>query len=343
MPLKLTRRAGSSVWWITGTLDGQRVRQSTGRTDRREAEDILARQSSRLHRAAVFGQEAVVEWGDALASYLDANPQKAGSLALLDKLNRVMDGKLLREINQAALDQAIRILCRPGAAPATKQRNVIVPLKAVLNHAARRGWCSPPAFETPKGAGGVKRTRWLTPAEWRRLETAAAPHLRPLLVFLVGCGTRLSEALELEWEAVDLAHARAVVWQKQGNERTLDLPPAVVAALANLPGRDGRVFRTDDGKPYRDTQRTSGGQIKTAFMGACRRAQVRGVTPHTLRHTWASWRMLYLNGNAFRLRIEGGWASTDQVDRYAKLVPDSMLPEIKAAWGLVGLASARSA
>ncbi|MDB5369220.1 MAG: hypothetical protein JWP20_778 [Roseomonas sp.] len=44
--------------------------------------------------------------------------------------------------------------------------------------------------------------------------------------------------------------------------------------------------------------------------------------------------MLYLNGNAFRARIEGGWASTQQVDRYAKLAPDTMLKEIKAAWGM---------
>jgi hypothetical protein len=35
MPLKLTRRAGSSSWWITGTINGERICESSG-TDRRE-------------------------------------------------------------------------------------------------------------------------------------------------------------------------------------------------------------------------------------------------------------------------------------------------------------------
>jgi len=333
MPLKLTRRTGSSVWWITGTVDGQRIRQSTGRTERRQAEQVLAAEGQKRHRASVFGQEAVVEWGDAIASYLEANPQKPGTVALLERLTRVMNGKLLREINQVALDQAVRVLCRPDAAPATKQRNVIVPLQAVLRHAARRGWCAVPTFEKPKGATGVKRTRWLTPAEFGALHTKATPHLKPLLAFLVGTGVRLSEALELEWPDVDLEHGRAKVWQKQGNERVLSLVPAVSAALTALPGREGRVFLQANGAPFRDTGRTSGGQIKTAFNAACRRAGLEEVSPHTLRHTWASWRYADLR-DPMALRDEGGWSTIAQVERYAKLVPASMLPAIRAAWGL---------
>ena len=333
MLLKLTRRKGSPFWWITGTVDGRRIRESTHRTEKEKAAQVLGRRQEELHRAAIYGPQAVKSWGHAIASYSQVENPKGGTAVLLERITEHFGQILLKDITQERVDQAVRALCRPGAAPATKLRNVIVPIQAVMNHAARRGWCQRPLFEKPKGATGVKRTRWLTPEEWVRLEAAAAPHLRPLLVFLIGTGSRLSEALELEWSDVDLPHGRARTWQKQQNERTLELPPSVVAALANLSHREGAVFLTDDRKRYRDTERTSGGQIATAFNGACRRAGLKGVTPHTLRHSWASWRYAY-HRDPMRLRDEGGWSTIAQVERYAKLVPETMLPGIMDAWAL---------
>jgi integrase len=331
MPLDLTRRG--KTWYITGTLDGRRVRESTGRSEKRQAEDILAARAQQLHRAAVFGPASVTGWGDAVLSYTEVTKPSPNTAALLERITDFFGRTLLKDIDQAALDRACKALLRPGAAPATRLRNVIGPVQAVLNHAARRGWCAPLPLEKPEGATGIKRTRWLTPAEWTRLHDASADHLRPLLTFLVGTGCRMSEAMDLEWPMVDLAHAQARVWQKQGNERTVTLPPAVVAALAGVKGREGRVFRTAAGEPYRDLERASGGQIKTAWAGACRRAQIAGATPHTLRHTWATWRYAY-HRDPMRLRDEGGWASLDQVERYTKLAPETILPGVLAAWGL---------
>ena len=50
-------------------------------------------------------------------------------------------------------------------------------------------------------------------AKVERLIAAAAPHVKPLLLFLIGTGARMSEALELEWNAVDLVGARAIFWR----------------------------------------------------------------------------------------------------------------------------------
>ncbi len=162
------------------------------------------------------------------------------------------------------------------------------------------------------------RVAFLTPIEARALIDAAAPHLRPLIVFLIGTGARMSEALELDWRDVDLAAGRATFSRTKGRRpgggriRRIDLYPAVRAALAALPHRDGRVFRpvyrvkrdADNrdglvtGDAYRDSGRHGGGQIKRAWSGACRRAGlgevvdgrfVARVRPHDLRHTAATW------------------------------------------------------
>jgi integrase len=361
--LKLSRREGSAFWWITGTVDGRRIRKSTGRTDRRQAEVVLAQETEAQHRASVFGPEAVVTWGEAMASYLEVNEASPGTLALLERLNRAFDKKLLKDIGQSAVDQAIRILCKPDASPATKQRNVLVPLKAVLNHAARRGWCKPPAFETPKGAGGIKRTRWLTPAEYDALRSAMPDHLRPLAVFLVCTGARLGEALSLDWSDVDLERGTALLREtKNGRDRLAALPPAAVATLSAMtyrralplePGerrprheqvaeREGSVFRTDHGVAYADRVH-GGGQVKSAWRSARLRAGLGAdVTPHILRHTWATWHYA-LHRDLMKLRDDGDWSSVTLVERYAKLPHDGMAGAVRKAWGMQGLASRRRA
>lgn len=354
MPLKLSRRHKQGAWQITGTAAGRRIRQSAGTADKRLAEEIRAKLEAELFRGAVYGARAVITWAQACNSYCDVNPPSPHTSDYLRRLTLHFGPKLaLKEIDQAAVDAACAALCQPDAAPATKLRNVITPLRAVLTHAARRDWCNPPMFETPKGAAGNKRTRWLTPDEYARLRDAASPHLRPLIVFLAGTGARLSEAITLEWRDVDLAHGRALLRDtKNGRDRLCDLPPAAVAAMSTIAERDGIVFRKRDGGAYPPNGQHSGGQIGTVWATACRRAGFAGawqagasgfrwwqpedVTPHVLRHTWASWHYA-VHKDLLRLKQDGDWSSVALVERYAKLTPPGMAPAILAAWGMGGM------
>lgn len=339
MPLTLTRRGGSGTWQIVGTVAGQRIRQSARTADRRLAEEARAELEASLYRGAVFGARAVVTWDHAATSYVDAAPRSAAEHARLLRLYDHLTGKRLSDITQATIDRVIQARCRPAAQPATKLREVITPIRAVLAHAARRQWCDMPALEAPKGASGVKRTRWLTPAEADRLVAACAPHLAPLALFLIGAGARLSEALALEWADVDLAHGRALLRDtKQGRDRVADLPPRTVAALANLPHREGHVFRPPakrgkQAKHYADTHGLYGGQIASAWRGACKRAGIADATPHTLRHTWASWHYA-MHRDLMKLKSDGDWSTVTQTERYTKLVPATMAPEIRKFLGL---------
>ncbi len=108
---------------------------------------------------------------------------------------------------------------------------------------------------------------------------------------------------------------------KAGKRRNAALPPCVVAALANLPHREGPVFLSDKGRPYADRRGAYGGQIKKGWYGAIRRAGLDPeLSPHDLRHTWASW-YYALNRDLLALKIEGGWSSVALVERYAHLLP----------------------
>lgn len=355
--LKLTRRG--RIWHIVGTTGPAErrevVRESTGTSDRAIAEALRAKREREVYERAIYGDRAVVTFAQAVHSFTETRP----GIAAGDKrrLNRLLDhfglGAKLSEIGQAAVDAAAAAIC-PDASPATKLRAVVSPISAVLNHAARRGWCARPMLERPEPAR--RRTDWLTPAQAEALLAAAVPHMRPLLLFLLGTGARVGEALALPWSDVDLNAGVATFRNtedrrtKSGRDRTVHLPPTVIVALGNLAHRDGAVFRTPAWRVERDHETGElrrvqvtgpayrGGSFKTAWRGTMRRAGLLDeageplCSPHALRHTWASWRYC-LKPNALDLMHAGGWSSLDLVARYAHVTPADMAAGIVAAWG----------
>lgn len=84
----------------------------------------------------------------------------------------------------------------------TVQKDVST-LKAILNKAHREDLLiMVPRF--PKMRRLKPRNRWLTTKEIDRLVDAASAHLKPLILFAVDTGGRLSELLGLDWSDVDL-------------------------------------------------------------------------------------------------------------------------------------------
>ncbi|MCK8786118.1 site-specific integrase [Roseomonas sp. NAR14] len=365
MPLgKPFRRSPNGPFYVRGTVRGQSVFESTGTTDPERAEAYRVRRENEIWDRAIHGARAVVTFAEAVESYLKEEERRPDTKRLVARLLDHFGLMQLGTVNQEALDRAYPILLTSKAGPATRLRAVLTPLRAIMEHAAIRGWCARPAFKTPKVA--KVPTIYLRPSEVAALIVNAAPHLRPLLVFLAGTGCRMSEALELEWSSVDLRGSRATVWQKQGNERDVDLAPVVVAALSGLPHREGPVFRpggrrtttglgrgkTKGKSPslaYRSTGRAGGNQIRSGWRTACRKAGLPGhwhvwtpagaketkrqwvadISPHDLRHTWASWDYC-LHSDLLGLRDRGGWSTITMVTRYAKKMPAAYRKEIIA-------------
>lgn len=321
MPLKLTRRGASPYWYIRGTVRGQPLFESTGTDNEEAAEAIRIRREAELLDISIHGKRTVATFFEAAVLYMEAggDPRFLGhedGPARWTGLLGHFGERRLSSIGQIDLDVAAKKLF-PKATAETRNRQVYTPFIAVWRFASKRDLCPAREWQRPKMTA-KPRDRWVTTGEAERLLACAAPHLAPLVAFLLYTGARMSEALYLDWRDVDLAGAWVVFrdTKRKGEDRGVPLHPVVGEALAAMPCKEGRVFRTPKGAPYHDTEKLAGGQVKTAWAGMCRRAEVTGVTPHTLRHTFSTW--LTSAGVHPRVRDElMGHATADMGGRYS--------------------------
>jgi site-specific recombinase XerD len=145
-----------------------------------------------------------------------------------------------------------------------------------------------PCARTPKRLPTV-----LAPEELRRLfDVARDPKHKALLMTLYGAGLRLSEALALKPADIDsrrmLVHVRLGKGAGGGKDRMVKLSPQLLAALRDY----WRLSRpkcwlfprtSDPDRPMED------GTAYRAVVRAARRAGItKRVSPHTLRHSYAT-------------------------------------------------------
>lgn len=316
--LKLVRRHGSAFLYMRGTVRGISVYESTGVKygQRKLADEIKARRQAELLEESVYGKRAVATFSDAALSYAEA----AGETKYLEPITLYFGTEKLAKIGQAEIDACARKLY-PAHATSTVNRQVYTPVSAVLRHAAKRGWCDPIIIERPKQPS--PRVRWLTFSEADALTDAAAPHLRPLLIFLLYTGARVGEALWLDWRNLDLDRRHVqFINTKNGDSRGVPLHARVVEVLRGTNNREGFVFTKRDGEPYRllksddPTDVSAGDRIKKGFQGAVKRAGLADFHPHDCRHTWATWHY-QANRDLGALQKLGGWKTLGMVMRYA--------------------------
>lgn len=305
MPLKLVppQEGRSPNWRIRGTYLGTYVDRSAG-TARKE---LAAKELARLRVEIECGRYAPTSgptFLEAARLYLRSGKRDPH----LKKLMIRYGGTLLSAIDQIKVDAWAAELY-PQATAATQNRQVYTPVAAVLHHAyptLTQNWLH---LRRPQGAAGEARTRWLTPEQVAALIEAAGS-MKALLIFLVGTGCRLGEAVALDWSDVALERSFCYLGRtKNGDPRGVHLPPAAVAELANTDLKVGSVFgfknRFEVYEPW---------QAMTKVAG------LPWVTPHVCRHTYGTWMRVYGGLDEIGLLSLGVWKDRKSVTRYSHAV-----------------------
>jgi integrase len=229
-----------------------------------------------------------------------------------------------------------KLLAKP--LPPNTVGKVLMLLKEMLKHAIQWGYLDTnPAQYAERPRCENPEMEVLTPEEIRRLLAHAEEPVRTLLLCAVLTGMRRGELLGLKWEDIDLEghrlFVRRALWRgkfvtpkSRRSRRTIDVAPTLRDALARLPSRfrGDLVFCSEactaldpDNLMHRD------------FPRALRRAGVRRIRFHDLRHTYTS--LLIAQGaHPKYIQVQLGHASIQTtLDRYGHLMPDAHAAEAR--------------
>lgn len=341
MPYK---RKDSPVWWASFTdPGGKRVRQSTGTTDRREAEALEAKWKLEAYRARQWDEKPDRTFDELMLAYLKATRMKRShrrDLVSAKVLYRHFTGRGLRGLSASDIRGYIGRRQAEGVAPATINRELAL-LSGALNH-ARREW----DWDIPNPAAGRKlkepegRVRWLTRAEAQALIRAAegirqAQHLADFIRLALATGCRSGELLGLDWRRVDF-HAGLIHLDgshtKSGKRRSI---PVNTDARGALLGRARHRAEHCPASPwvFADSKGERIASVKKSFATACKAAKVEDFRIHDLRHTCAAW-LVSAGVPLPEVRDLLGHSTVKMTERYAHLAPENVRQAVAKIEGL---------
>jgi integrase len=174
---------------------------------------------------------------------------------------------------------------------------------------------------------GRERERWLDEKELppyvAALAKAPADPVHDLLRFITVNGWRVSDARLLDWSQVDLKTLSVHLEDSATKGRPTALSTDAAALIARQPGRVGAVFSNTGGDRPTDYVK-----LREALAAVLLAARIKSekpasdgviekVTPHTLRHTAASWSALG-GADPFELRDTFAWKTLAMAGRYVK-------------------------
>ena len=281
-------------FYITWTERGRSRERSTSTSNREEAQSALADFLHAGGRRDGPSDPSEILVTDVLELYARERGPKVVAPGVMGRAIEVLtafwQGRTVSDVRP----QTCRKYCELRQRSAGTVRRELGVLQAAINYAQKDGTLTRSvAVELPKSP--PPRDRWLTRQEAARLlrgsRTEQARLYMPLFILLgLYTGRRKEAILSLRWPQVDFV-AGLINFETPGREQTkkrrgkVPIPAKLLPHLrrARRRGSDLGFVLHINGRRISD--------IKKGFAAACKRGELHGVSPHTLRHTAATWLM----------------------------------------------------
>ncbi len=351
-------RAGRKKKWTPDKVAAVRLERMTGATTPKSE---VRRQEAEAEKnmPITFGEYAQ-DWMDGHVSTNLKPSSKRGYESLLDNLILpALKDRPLAAITREEVKELCFFLLQEGRKrpKATEDKKVkdatlsartvvyaVRTISAIYNHAIEDGIVqSNPALRPGRFIKTGPRREMvdiLSPKEGDLLLKTAEKHFSrsyPLLLCAMRTGMRQGELLALEWGDIDwnsnFIEVRRAVWQgitgtpKSGKTRRVDMSDRLKTVLQQHHARmkaealkaghsvPELAFTSEAGTPY------DGTNVLKSFRAALRKAKLRKIRFHDLRHSYASWLIANKESLAY-VRDQLGHSSIQiTVDLYGHLVP----------------------
>lgn len=315
MPLTIYKRG--DIYHYRGTVAGRRHRGTTGLKRKDDANRFIINLQAKLLKEAdeiKNGSKQKLTFARAAILYRQAGK----ATRFIDDMEMHWQGKFVADIKAGLIRQAA-IELYPTASAATRNRHVIVPTQAIINHAASLDLCPPIRVSRFKTETKIK-----TPATWEWVQAFMAnssPHLGALCCFMFLTGARISEAADVRWKDVNTFSRKALVREtKVGKERSAHLPPELIEALAKIQSN-----REPEAKVFKYSSRHT---IKPQWNKVIKRAKIEYLTFHSCRHGFAT-TLLHKGVDPITVAKLGGWADAQLVFKtYGHAMQDETLTNL---------------
>ena|SRR3990167_9278376 len=278
-------------WYIRYTVNGKDKWESVGKVGdvtktvaQRKLEDV-----KKKIRRGVYGYEDVTLEeleGDYVGHVKNIKKLRSWKQRErhLKMLKTFFSGKKLSQVMPKDVED-FKVSLLKTHKPASINR-VLATLRHIFNLARR--WKK---FygENPVSVSGLltednQRDRVLTFEEEERLLACSAEHLKPIIITALNTGMRISEILSLTWNNIDFDNNVFIITAANNKSKKIKRIPvnSILSAMLRESKfknqkKSDYVFLGDGDKPVKD--------IKTAYLNACRRADIKGLHFYDLRHT----------------------------------------------------------
>lgn len=290
MPLEPYLR-GSRYWCRGYPADGDEyVRKSLGTSDEAIAQAACREIEAAYRKRRILGPDAPKPEDEivfaALVMLYDASPAEA---RYLKKVVRHIGNERRRDMTP----QSIRALAKkmyPRASTDTWTRQVITPVRSVINNGHELGKCPPIRIKAFSKDERIKQDRLRgkesrvpkTPGSWPWLLAfieAADPRDAALAYFMFRHGARVGQSVAmLRATDMDLSAGRLRVPAAKGHPAEwIDIDPELVAMIANIP----RPYRKEARERVFGIGSSRAGSLRTRWQATCLRAGIEYLPPHS--------------------------------------------------------------
>ncbi|MBY0355694.1 MAG: site-specific integrase [Rickettsiales bacterium] len=222
-------------------------------------------------------------------------------------------------LTKDALTQYIINRKAAGMAIGTIRREMQM-LKAALNHQVEAGrLISCPKISLPPAPR--PKQRWLTPEEARQLLGACqSVHVYAFILLALNTGQRRAAIENLTWFQVDFKN-RLIDFRRDAETSKVS---GVVPMNDLLHDLLHDMFQHKECGHVLSYRGRPSGDVHAAFDRTVNNADLENVTPHTLRHTFATWAAMGGAPMHHIARIMGHASTQTTEHHYAKYAPDYM-------------------
>lgn len=205
-----------------------------------------------------------------------------GEARYIGRLIEELGDRLVTTITPVEIRE-VALKLNEGNGPATVNRNAICPARAIMYHAHEMGWCMAMRirkFKAPKSRKHLPVDgAWLS-AFIRQCEIDNLPHLAGLVLFMNHTAARVSEAVGVLGDHVDMSKKLVVLVKTKtdvmANAYLTDELVLRISNLGMLPGKP--VFRY-----------TSRYSVNERIEAVCKRARIPIRSSHSIgRHSFAT-------------------------------------------------------